>query len=233
MGTEREQGCVGQRDELTRLMCEAAEPSRALRAHLAECGACRETLAATRELANALRTALQPEPLPAALAARIRGAVDERACEAEAHKAELCKAELCTTGARAWVWPWRIATGAAAAALAAAVLIPAIRPTTMPPTNGAPDDTVRLTPDDAALAATCWSLIAWDSPMADSVQYIAERVSEVARTVARDPAGERLLPWSTAEDWDVPKGEGGASRSGSNGPVCVGRQAGVVRDCAS
>jgi hypothetical protein len=121
MGTEREQGCVGQRDELTRLMCEAAEPSRALRAHLAECGACRETLAANRRLADALRTALQPEPLPAALAARIRGAVDEQACEAEAHKAGLCEAELGTTGARAWVWPWRIATGAAAAGLAAAI----------------------------------------------------------------------------------------------------------------
>jgi len=204
MGTEREQGCVGQRDELTRLMCEAAEPSRALRAHLAACGACRETLAANRKLADALRTALQPEPLPAALAARIRGAMDKRACKAEA-----CEAELRTTGARTWVWPWRIATGAAAAALAAAVLVPALLPKA-PQTGGRRAGDVALTGDEAAVAATCWGLTAWDGPMEDAVQYIAGRVNDVTRTVARDPAGERLLPWGAEDDWDVPKEGGGA-----------------------
>jgi len=113
------------------------------------------------------------------------------------------------------------------------VLIPALRPRTMAPSGGTPGGTLALAPGEATVAATRWGLTPWDSPLPDAVPDLAERLDDVARTVARDPAGKRLLPWSAEDDWDAPKGDGGPSESGLRGPVWAMRPASVARDRAS
>ncbi len=198
MSAEDRPSCDGFRDELTRLSCAAEAPSAALRAHLAECRTCRESLAADRELVDALRTALQPESLPPELAKQIRDEISEPRCV-------FVVGGIPRRALHHLLW-W----SAAAAAVLVAILLPRfLRQSTAP--DGVVPSVTALSPDDAELAAQCWGLTAWDSPIKEAVQYVAESVDEVARVVTRDPAGERLLPWSADDDWDMPKDSGGSS----------------------
>ncbi len=172
--------------ELVRLMCaDAAEPAPELRAHLAECAACRELLASSRDLVGALRVALKPEPLPSRLATRIKAELDERT----------------SPGRSTWLVRLSLVGTAAAACLLAALLGPSA---TIPPT--APM-VMELSSADAVAIVDAYAALQWEGTVAYSVEALSERIEDVSQTLTPGAEARSGLPWGPEDDWDVPVGE--------------------------
>ncbi len=187
--------CDDVRDELLRLTCgETGDPSAALSFHLENCTTCREVLDGSREMVDALRMALQPEPLPERLEADIRTRLDGQTVERHA------------------AWPLRLcAIGTAAAACLLIGLVIHNNATRQAEPSPASVPQFELSGDDAAAIVAACSLLGWDSPVEYSTGVLSERVEDMTRTVTRDPAGRTILPWGPEEDWDLPAGDRGSS----------------------
>lgn len=181
MSLERsENNCQAVRDELTRLVCgDVAEPSPALRSHLADCAACREHLGESRELVGALRAALRPELLPE----RLRTYVDAR-LDAQ-------------TVARPVMWPFplRLACAAAAAGLLAAILMPWSGRGPAPGLGGRQTPAIVLSEKDTRVIGAVWAaweFLGWESAAEYAVVYLSARIEDVTRTMERDPGANAV-----------------------------------------
>jgi hypothetical protein len=178
-------GCETVQGDLVRLVCgDVAEPSAALAAHLQACATCRATLAASRDLVDALQDALAPGPLSDRLVADIQARLATRAAaRSPARVIALlvpCAAAACL--ALALLIPWRLApssetTGPGSLAVAAA--------------NG----------DEP-----------WDSPSQSSVDAFVKDLEKAAGALEKQRAANSVLPWGPEDDWDVPTDHKGASR---------------------
>ncbi|MCK4341723.1 MAG: hypothetical protein KAY37_08380 [Phycisphaerae bacterium] len=201
--------CLAVHDELLRLTYgDVAEPSAGLSSHLARCPRCRETSEEAREVVEALRIALLPEPLPRRLEDDIRVRLD---------------AEIARRPA-VWSLPSRLICTAAAACLLAALLSPGQAPS------------IELSEADAAAIVAAQGLLRWEGSVessvddltarvddvarkiervsdpgsffpSGSVEYLSAKVDDIARTIERDPDAHTVLPWDPEDDWDVPAGE--------------------------
>lgn len=198
MNAEQQQNACGRHQmELVRVMWEqGAEPSAALRAHLASCPLCREELDAARELAAPLRAALRPEALREGLEAEIRARVVARSTN------------------QGLPWALRVGTAAVAAALLLAVLVPHSRPTRS-------TAEVTLSADDAAVIASTYTLLNWESPLEDSVEYLSTRIKDATQRVERQSGAPSTLPWGPEDDWDLPVGDEETSRIRAGQRLCA------------
>lgn len=187
--------CLEYRDELLRLACgDVAEPSATLAAHLAECAACRDALADSSALAVSLRAALEPEPLPDRLLARIQARLDAGPIRERP----------------AWTVSLRVAYTVAAAGLLAAVIVPwALRPAA-PRTAGTATTGISLSEDDTSAIAAAIGVLRWDSTEY-RVEALQKKVDGVAQTLEQGAKARTMLPWSRDDDWDVPAADAGQS----------------------
>jgi predicted anti-sigma-YlaC factor YlaD len=198
--------CARHRDELLRMMCdEAAEPSAALQTHLVLCDACRTALAASGELAAALRHALRPEPLSDDALPNFR-----RRLMAESFRARLIRPGLLA-----------VACTAVAAGLLAALMLPwPGRPSAARMSNSSAQDTISLSDDDAATIMAAFACVGWEGPTETSVGLLAEQVSDMAQAVGRETGAKTGLPWGPDDDWDLPANGSGAVGPQATWPLC-------------
>jgi len=149
---------------------------------------------ANDELLASLREALRPEPLTTVLADRIRA--DWRSRSAPARRLRL--------------GPIRAIGLAAAACLMVALLLPP-RPAARTRQAAAP---VALSSDEAAAIVSVFGVQAWDGPLDYSLDVIGASLDEIERALRRESESRTLLPWSSADNWDVPVAtDEGASQS--------------------
>lgn len=180
--------CHGWEPELVRLACgETTEPSPALRAHLAVCGACRAYVASVPRLMAELRTALAAEPLPSDFVAQVQRRLLVREPAAR------------FTGSTVF----RLVAAAAAAGLFVAFLRPGAG-TSRDPTPAVVPETTRITDADAATIVAVWVLSGCDPWLDEPVDAVTNRINEVSRALERRAGARGPLPWAPEDDWDVP-----------------------------
>jgi hypothetical protein len=142
-------------------------------------------------LLASLRDVLRPEPLPAALADRIRAGWESRAAPA----------------GRLRLPAIRLVELAAAACLMVALLLPPAR------TRQAAGP-VALSPDEAGAIVAAWGVLAWEGPVDGSLDVISASLDEIESALGRESERRTLLPWSSDDNWDVPVStDEGASQS--------------------
>jgi hypothetical protein len=133
-------------------------------------------------LVSALRKALQPEPLPATLADRIRADWHSRSA----------------AGRRLRLGPWQMVGAAAAAAVLLAVLLQGdLAGRTSQPAA------VALSPDEAAAIVTAFGTLVWESPTDYSLDVVNASLVDIAGALRRETDSATLLPWGSDDDWDV------------------------------
>ena len=191
-------GCAAYAYEILRIGCgDIAAPSAELTAHLTACNACRAALADTSALLGALRPALAPQPMPKRASTRIQ----ERL------------AAVPSRGQRRWAFPAALAYAALAAGLiATAALQLGLNPVSE--ATSRPAAVMRLSADDAATIAAAYTLLRWDDPAQYVTEVLANQTADVVDSIEHGTDAESSLPWSRADDWDVPqRPQGGASRA--------------------
>jgi len=145
-------------------------------------------------LLASLRQALRPEPLPPALADRIR--TDWQSRSAPGHRLRLGPLHLLGT--------------AAAAALMIAVLLQAGPGERTSESAGA----VVLSLDEAAAIVAAFGTIAWESPADYSLNVVNASLDDIEGALRGETDSATLLPWGSDDDWDIPGAtDEGASRS--------------------
>ncbi len=141
---------------------------------------------------RALREALKPEPLPGALAERIRDEWDQRG-QLSLHRRYL---------------PLHVLGIAAAACLAITLVLPS---QTSPRTIETAERS-SLSSDEAAAIVSALGVISWDDYTEYSLEVVGTSIGEIESTL-RGETNSGMPPWSSDENWDLPSGnDGGASR---------------------
>ncbi|MFH1747001.1 MAG: hypothetical protein ABIG44_08145 [Planctomycetota bacterium] len=190
-------------DELLRLACEGGSQDAAtpeLQKRLAEYNAIRAEFEETGKMLGDLRKALEPQPLPEALTARIRREFDARTQRSPV----------------VLLHPFRVAGLAAAAALILAFL----GPLNLPGISSSAPEPGAITETDAAAILSVFSAVDWSSYMDYSMQQVTSDLDVIGQRINREQESSSYLPWSLEEDWDVALGEPGAMSPPARTPVC-------------
>lgn len=191
---ERNKPETAELEQWLRAICDEGEPSVGVQARLAADSHAAVEFQEARDLVSDLRAALQPEPMPEPLVARIRRRIGNQ-----------------SAGSPRIVRIILPLVTAAAAALALAVVSRF---------DGAPRSqeeslSVALSSEDAADIIAANALLSWEGQLQTAVSEIAADVGDLQKATEQISQAGQGLPWSAEDDWDAATTEG-QSRAGAD-----------------